>query len=82
MSSQQEPLSLDDSIKKTIDILSRIIKKPPLTAKLLAKPPFRYLHDIFSEVIKATGFATGLYGENETNSENVKVCIMMLNGTS
>ncbi|KAJ3416116.1 TRAF3-interacting protein 1 [Chytridiales sp. JEL 0842] len=63
---------LDESIKKTIDILSRIIKKPPLTAKLLSKPPFRYLHDLFSEVIKATGFASGLYDDHEMNSENVK----------
>ncbi|KAJ3098196.1 TRAF3-interacting protein 1 [Phlyctochytrium planicorne] len=64
--------ALDDSVKKTIDIMGRIIKKPPLTAKLLSKPPFRYLHDMFTEIIKSTAFAAGLYDDNEMNSENVK----------
>ncbi|KAJ3139776.1 TRAF3-interacting protein 1, partial [Irineochytrium annulatum] len=68
----KEAPSLTDLTKKTIDILGRIIKKPPLTEKLLSKPPFRYLHDMFSELIKTTGFAMGLYDENESNSENVK----------
>uniref|UniRef100_A0AAQ6IIF6 TRAF3-interacting protein 1 n=1 Tax=Anabas testudineus TaxID=64144 RepID=A0AAQ6IIF6_ANATE len=59
-------------VKKTQDTLGKVIKKPPLTEKLLNKPPFRYLHDIFSEVIRTTGFMKGLYGENEMKSENVK----------
>ncbi|KAK2839539.1 hypothetical protein Q5P01_013279 [Channa striata] len=59
-------------VKKTQDTLGKIIKKPPLTEKLLNKPPFRYLHDIFSEVIRTTGFMKGLYGENEMKSDNVK----------
>lgn len=37
-------------IRRTQDTLGKVIKKPPLTDKLLGKPPFRYLHDILSEV--------------------------------
>ncbi|XP_039612365.1 TRAF3-interacting protein 1 [Polypterus senegalus] len=58
--------------KKTQDSLGKVIKKPPLTEKLLSKPPFRYLHDIFTEVIRTTGFMKGLYLESELKSENVK----------
>lgn len=37
-------------LKKTQETLGKVVKKPPLTEKLLSKPPFRYLHDIFCEV--------------------------------
>ena len=40
----------DANIKKTQDTLGKIIKKPPLTEKLLKKPPFRFLHDIITSV--------------------------------
>ncbi|XP_050407050.2 TRAF3-interacting protein 1 isoform X2 [Patella vulgata] len=58
--------------KKTQDTLGKIIKKPPLTDKLLSKPPFRFLHDITTSVVKSTGFMKGLHEESELNSENVK----------
>lgn len=67
---------LEEIIKKTIDYVGRIVKtKPPLTPKLLSKPPFRYLHDLFSEMIRSTGFASDLYEESEMNSDNIKVFI-------
>ena len=60
-------------IKKTQETLGKVIKKPPLTEKLLSKPPFRFLHDILTEVIKVTGVLKGLFKPEEMNSENVKV---------
>nr|XP_039251889.1 TRAF3-interacting protein 1-like isoform X3 [Styela clava] len=61
----------EEIMKKTRDTLGKIIKKPPLTDKLLSKPPFRFLHDIFTEVIRTTGFLNGLFTSSEMDSKNV-----------
>ncbi|CAI8036159.1 TRAF3-interacting protein 1, partial [Geodia barretti] len=58
------------TLKRTIDTLSKIIKKPPLTEKLLNRPPFRYIHDIIREISKATGFFDGLYTGAELDAKS------------
>lgn len=63
----------DEIINKTIETLSKLVKKPPLNKKLLSKPPFRYLHDLFSEVVRGSSAFQGLYSDEEMNSENYKV---------
>ncbi|KAL9899201.1 intraflagellar transport 54 [Glossina fuscipes fuscipes] len=63
---------LDPSvIKLTQTTLGKYVKKPALSEKLLKKPPFRFLHDVFNAVIRETGSFTGLYTPEELNFENI-----------
>ena len=59
-------------IKNTQNSLGKHVKRPPLTEKLLKKPPFRFLHDVITVVIRDTGALNGLYEDREMVSDNVK----------
>ncbi|XP_053613935.1 TRAF3-interacting protein 1 [Plodia interpunctella] len=64
---------LDPNIIKATQIsLGKYVKRPPLSEKLLKKPPFRFLHDVVTSVLKTTGFFEGLFEPEELISENVK----------
>jgi len=41
-----------------------------MTEKLLNKPPFRYLHDIFTATMGKTGFGQGMFTGDELNSKS------------
>ncbi|XP_057321126.1 TRAF3-interacting protein 1 [Microplitis mediator] len=66
-----EDIKLQEAVKKTQDLLGKYIKKPPLTDKLLKKPPFRFIHDIITSIIKETGFLKNLFTDDELISTNI-----------
>jgi TRAF3-interacting protein 1 len=41
-----------------------------MTEKLLSKPPFRYLHDIFTATMGKTGWGQGMFQGDELNSKS------------
>ena len=49
-----------------------MFSKPKMTEKLLSRPPFRYIHDIISAAIAATGFGDGIFIGDETNSKAIQ----------
>lgn len=63
---------LDAAIKATIGSMGKLIQKPPMTKKLLSKPPFRFLYDTVTEVMKTCSVGEGLYTPEEISSDNVK----------
>lgn len=44
---------------KTKEDVESLIARPKPSEKLLSKPPFRFLHDVISEIIRSTGFGNG-----------------------
>ena len=42
-----------------------------MSQKLLTKPPFRYLHDIFTATCAATGYGQGLYEGAELDAKAI-----------
>ncbi len=44
---------------------TKLFSKPPMTEKLLSRPPFKYLFDVIMATMKTTQFAEGLYDESE-----------------
>ena len=63
---------MGDYWEATAEMYQGLFSKPKMTEKLLTRPPFRYIHDIFTSTMEATGFGVGLYGEDELNAKAIK----------
>ena len=48
-----------------------MFSKPEMKESLLLRPPFRFIRDIISKTIHATGFGEGLYNETKLKSMEV-----------
>ena len=44
----------NEDMEQTIQMISSIVSKPKCSEKLLSKPPFRYLHDLFMAIANET----------------------------
>jgi TRAF3-interacting protein 1 len=55
----------------TAQMYEQLIQKPKMTQKLLCKPPFRYIHDVFTSTLETTGYGNGLYEEAELDGKSI-----------
>ncbi|KAL3800759.1 hypothetical protein ACHAW5_002473 [Stephanodiscus triporus] len=62
----------NDDVEQTRTMISKVIDKPKCTDALLGKPPFRFIHDIITEIGRTTQFdLCQIFSDDELISSNV-----------
>jgi len=64
-------MDLDTLVAQSADAVGALITKPKMAAKLLSKPPFRFLHDVVTAITQTTGFGEGLMNAEESDSNTI-----------
>jgi len=64
------PAPGEDFVATTTRLIGALISKPRMVDKLLRKPPFRFIHDIITNTMAATGYPEGFFSADELNSGN------------
>jgi len=64
-------MDLETLVAQSAEVIGALITKPKMAAKLLSKPPFRFLHDVISAITQTTGFAEGLMSAEELDSASI-----------
>ena len=71
--SSNNDLALNQAIDRAMKVLQPMFQRPKLRSRLLSKPPFRFLHDIISAIMKSTDFPSNLlFTEEELQSSTFK----------
>ena len=71
--SSNNDLALNQAIEQVMRVLQPMFQRPKLRSRLLQKPPFRFLHDIISAIMKSTDFPSNLlFKEEELQSSTFK----------
>ncbi|RKP18874.1 hypothetical protein ROZALSC1DRAFT_29471 [Rozella allomycis CSF55] len=62
---------MNKTIENTKKALAPLVKQTPLTDKLLSRPPFKYLHNLITEIITRTNYANDIFSPDELVAENI-----------
>lgn len=68
-----DPAEIPAWIRATQKKVGKIIQKPKLTSQLLARPPFRFIHDIVFAIIDCTGFGLDIFSDQERDASKLSV---------